>query len=233
MSARNENGAASFGWLVASRLTVPAKVQFVILSLLGLAFTGTGLGQSPLAPEFYPYAGPTIAYPATQVSFTLIAKDHQPNSLGSNIEYELLVSPANTSFATILGRLDEMFIFITWQTPSRSAVGTTNRFVIKVTDQGTPPLSATNEVGFVITDVPPIRSIAMSNGVPVLQMDNLLPNKPYVVQWAEALPTTNWSPLAFVRSASPSVAIADTNTLAAQRFYRLWSYGWCDGFGCP
>lgn len=208
-------------------------MQCSLLSLLCLAFTCTGVCQGSLPPHFYPYTGPTVAYPDTQVFFTLLAKDQQPDSIGSNIEYELLAAPANTSFETLFGRGDEKFIFINWHTPPRAVAGTTNRFVIKVTDQGTPALSATNVVSFVMTDLPPIRSIAISNGVAVLQIDSLLPNKPYFVQWADALPTTNWLQLTVVFPASPSIAITDTNPPTAQRFYRLLSYGWCDGFGCP
>ena len=204
-----------------------------IHSLLWLAFTCTAVCQDVLPPQFLPYTGPTIAYPDTQIAFDLLALDRQPDSNGGNVQYELLAAPTNTSLEVFIERPPAKVAFITWRTPPRSALGTTNLFVIRATDQGTPALSATNEVSFVLTDLPPIRSLAVSNGVTVLQIDNLLPNKPYTVQWADALPATNWLLLTVEYPASPSIAVTDTNPLTAQRFYRLCSYGWCYSVHCP
>lgn len=205
----------------------------ILLSLLSLALAGRGVSQSIQPPTFYPYTGPQVAYPSVNIAFSLLAKDHQPDSLGSNFEYQLLAAPTNSSFGITFGRLDEKFMVINWQTPPRLSLGATNRFVIKATDHGTPPLSATNEISFVMTDCPPIRSIAKSNDVIMLQIADLLPGKPYFVQFADALSPTNWSPLVDVVPPSPAITLTDTNPPATQRFYRLLSYGWCDGFGCP
>lgn len=202
-------------------------------SLFSLALACRGLAQDIQPPEIYPYPGPTIAYPETVIAFTLLARDHQPGSLGSELDYELLAAPAQTAFEILFGRADEKFLLLHWSTPPRAAGGAVHQFVVKVTDHGTPPLSATNVINFVLTNLPPIGSIAKSNEVIVLQLADLLPGKPYFVQWADAVVSTNWSDLVFFSPASSSIAITDTNPPAAQRFYRLRSNGWCHGFGCP
>ena len=208
------------------------RMRFFGLSLGSLAFACRGLAQDIPPPQIEPYTGPTVAYPETVVKFTVLAKEHQPGSLGNELEYELLAAPTNSSFSTFSGRGDEKFLFVNWQTPPRSAVVTTNQFVIQVTDHGTPPLSATHTISLVLMDLPPIRSIAKTNGVIVLEIADLVPGVAYLVQWVAAVPSTNWSALTFWSATAPSMTITDTNSSAAQRFYRLGSNGWCHGFGC-
>ena len=117
-------------------------------------------------------------------------------------------------------------------------VGTTNVFVIRATDQGTPPLSSTLTQSFVLVDPPPIQAIVISNGAPVLQLSDPLvvqpygvPNHYYLFLCSEDL--TNWSPLCTVSPYLPLVTVSDTNGFRPQRFYRVVNYGWSYGFGAP
>jgi len=121
-------------------------------------------GISP--PQFYPYNGPRVAYVETFIAFTLLADDFQPGSMGGILDYDLLAAPSNTSIERVQGNRGEQYAFITWQTPPRSAVGTTNRFVIRATDQGFPPLSATNEISFVVLVCQPSILSSCQTGYP-------------------------------------------------------------------
>jgi len=191
---------------------------------LGLVCVGNGLGQVVLPPPFYPYTGPTVAYPDTQVLFELRAS--------GVAGFELLAAPTNADLLVVdSGRA----VLISWRTPPRSAVGTTNQFIVKVNAGGGSALSVTGMVSFVVIDVPPIRSIVSSNGFAVLQFDNPLPIQPLVVQWTEILPPTNWTELAVVNSSAPAITQTDTNPPSAQRFYRLIPRfnAWCYGGDCP
>jgi hypothetical protein len=202
-------------------------------SLFWIMGVCSGTCQSVPPPQFALYTGPTIAYPEAQIAFTIFARSFQTSSIGSDIRYDLLAAPANVSLSTVSGRPDEEFALIQWQTPPRAGIGTTNVFVISATDQGTPPLSATSTISFVLVDLPPIHWIWISNGAPTLQFSNPIPVQPYLVLWSADLSATNWSPLCGVVSSSPLISVTDTNALRPQRFYKLVPQGgWCYGF-CP
>jgi len=205
-------------------------MRFCRLSLVLLGFASRGLSQEIQPPQFVPFTGPTVAYPETGIMLSVLAME---GSGGSDFDYELLAAPPDTLCLSFFGRPDEQFLLLDWKTPPRSLVGTTNQFVIKITDHGTPPLSATNVMSFVLLDFPPIRSIAKTNGMIVLQIADLLPDMDYSLQWAEAVPSTNWAELTRLSPTAPSMAVTDTHPPAAQRFYQLRPYGWRYGFGLP
>jgi hypothetical protein len=128
-----------------------------------------------------------------------------------------------------------------WETPSRAEVGRTNVFIIRATDHGTPPVSSTLSVSFILVDPPPIEAIVVSNGVPALRFGNPIPIQPgvvfvqsYRVLWSADLALTNWSLLCGVSSGSPLITISDTNGVMPQRYYKLVpDGGWFYGFGAP
>ena len=203
-------------------------MRFTILSWLWLAFACDGICQGNPPLQFVPYSGPTVVYRDTDISFTMYA---------SGADYDLLAAPTNTHMVVVnVGRGGEDGPLITWHTPPRSAVGTTNLFVIRATSWADPTLSATGMVSLVVIDVPPIRLIAISNGVSVLQFTNPIPyfGQGYIVQWTDALLATNWSQLAIEAPYYlPSITVTDTNPPTSQRFYRLIPHGgWCWG-NCP
>ncbi|MCX6929504.1 MAG: hypothetical protein NT154_40755, partial [Verrucomicrobia bacterium] len=155
--------------------------------------------------------------------------------------YDLVAAPTNVNFWTALGRPDELFAVIAWETPSRAEVGRTNVFIIRATDHGTPPVSSTLSVSFILADPPPIEAIVMSNGVPALRFSNPIPIQPvgvpaqsYRVLWSADLALTNWSPLCAVSSGAPLITISDTNGVMPRRYYKLVpDGGWFYGFGAP
>ena len=189
--------------------------------------------QNVPPPEFDPYTGPTIAYPETQVGFTLIARSFQTGGNIPRITYDLVAGPANVTLGTVSGRPGEDYAWLQWQTPAYAAIGTTNVFIIRATDRGSPPLSATNTISFVLVALPPIHSIVVNGGAPTLQFSNPIPAQDFLVLWSADLSAVNWSPLCEVFSDTPIMTVTDTNALARQRFYKLMPLGgWCYGF-CP
>jgi hypothetical protein len=209
-----------------------------LLSVCWLTSFGPATAQDFPPPAFTPYAGPTIAFPGTSIGFSVIARSFQTNWMNPRIQYDLLAAPTNVSAWPVTGRPDELGFWIEWDIPSGAAVGTTNGFVIRASDQGTPPLSSTLELSFILVDPPPIQAIVISNGAPVLQLSDPLAVQPDAVPWHSyrflwSADLTNWSPLCTVWPDSPLVTVADTNGLCPQRFYRVVNYGWYIGIGAP
>src|ERR1017187_2279171 len=185
------------------------------------------VGPWPWPPQFYEYAGPTVAFPETSITFTVAAKAFQTNYPHFvSVSYELLSAPSNTSFRT-----NQQSSHLNWSTPSRSAIGTTNLFIVRATDYGTPPLSSTTTVSIVIIEVPTIQTISLSNGAPVLQFTNPLAGFSmllggYLVESSTNLATTNWSQRPFIYSSLPWITFTDTNPPTSQCFYRLRPSDW-------
>ena len=209
---------------------------FCILSVFWLTSVCPATSQGVLPPAFDPYTGPTIAFPGTSIGFSVWAWSFQTYGIDPRIQYDLLAAPTNVTFWTVTGRPSEQGLWMEWHIPSGAAVGTTNVFVIRATDQGTPPLSSTLGLSFILVDPPPIQAIVISNGAPVLQLSDPLvvqpygvPNHYYLFLCSEDL--TNWSPLCTVSPHSPLVTVSDTNGFRPQRFYRVVNYGWFYGFG--
>jgi len=108
---------------------------------------------------------------------------------------------------------------------------------LRATDFGSPPLSTTNTIGIAVIEPPTVRSLQISNAVPVLIFDMLLPDKSYLVEWSAELPVTNWNLLTVVPRMAPLppvTSVTDTNPPAAQRFYRIVPARDCyAGAACP
>ncbi len=209
-------------------------MSFRTFWLLGLLGVSTAKSQNVPPPQFAPYTGPTIAYPETQIGFTLLARSFQTSSIAPRITYDLIAGPTNVTLDTISGRPpDEEFALLRWQIPAHATIGTSNVFILRATDGGIPPLSATNTINFVLVDLPSIHSIVISKGAPTLQFSNAIPVQAFLVLWSADLSATNWWPLCQVSSDASLVTVTDTNVLMRGRFYKLMPQGgWCYGF-CP
>jgi hypothetical protein len=149
------------------------------------------------------------------------------------ISYDLIAGPANSTLGTVSGRLGEDYAWLQWQPPARAAVGTTNVFIIRATDRGSPPLSATNTISFVFVALPPVHSIVINQGAPTLQFSNPIPAQAFLVLWSADVSAANWSPLCEASSHTPIMTVTDTNALVGQRFYRLMPSGSCCYGFCP
>jgi len=135
----------------------------------------------------------------------------------NNLAYVLVNPPAGAA-------IDANGI-ITW-TPSSSQAPSTNIIETTVTDNGLPPLSATNTFTVVVrasqvTPPPVIQSFSVDNDQAILVWSSVS-GRSYRVQFTESLDPEAWTDISPDILANASTASA-TNTLsgAAQRFFRI------------
>lgn len=193
------------------------------IGFVGAALSSVAVAQaSPLS--FAPYMGPATVNRDAFVVFSMVAT----NDGSTSLDYELISAPPGAGFNTDL-ESDRHYnrawaAFFSWNTPSRAFVGSTNFFVVRAYDTSNPSITATGIVSITVVDIPPISSIQMSNGIPVLQLTNLLCDRSYVVEWSCSLPSTNWTPFfvfSQVNIRPPFITVFDTDPLQPRRFYRL------------
>jgi hypothetical protein len=135
----------------------------------------------------------------------------------NTLTYMLAVAPTNA--------LIDSNGVITW-TPVSAQVGTTNLFITVVTDDGLPPLSATNSFEVIVNPapvIPPpvIQSITISNGIAVVTWGSVSSGI-YRLQYIEDLGGTNWTDVLPDVQATGSTATATNATgNSTQQFYRI------------
>jgi hypothetical protein len=174
--------------------------RFYRLRLLG------GLGSTLTLPA---QTNDTITVPGTLV-VTNIASDSQ---VGAVLAYTLITSPANG--ATITNGV------ITW-TPGPGYTNTANQFTTIVTDNGAPPLSATNTFVVFVGPFGSIRSVTVSNNQVALQW--LAPtNDTFQVRWATNLAAPiNWTIFpGTITSTTGTFNFLDTTAPTIMKFYQL------------
>ncbi len=131
------------------------------------------------------------------------------------LSYALLNAPATAS-------IDASGV-IAW-TPSQAEAGTTNNIITVVTDQGQPPLSATNSFTVTVNPPPPpplILSVSLTNGVAWITWSST-PGYNYQLQYKDDLLTTNWNPCdTGMRAGGESLTTTNVSGGSMQRFYRV------------
>jgi hypothetical protein len=155
---------------------------------------------------------PQTVNPGVTVLVTNVASDS--DLPGQPLTFSLLTAPTNATLTT----LNASNALFTWR-PLISQAASTNTIKIKVTDNGIPNLSATNN--FVITVNPALpptfNSISFGGQVSlvvagILGPDYSLLTSTNLVNW-QSLTSTNPTVLPFT--------FTDTNTIDMQRFYRI------------
>jgi hypothetical protein len=131
------------------------------------------------------------------------------------LSYALLAAPAGAA-------IDGNGI-ITW-TPMEAQGPSTNTITTVVTDNGVPPMSATNSFTVVVTGSAPalvIQSITVSNGIATIKW-NSVSNLSYRLQYTADLADLIWSNIVPDITATGSV-VTTTNGInnSTQRFYRV------------
>jgi hypothetical protein len=106
-----------------------------------------------------------------------------------------------------------------WTAPATPA---TNQITVRVTDSGTPPLSAAQsfevrvEAGFRVSQIQ-----RQPNGDVVLQFDAIV-GKTYRVEYTDSLGTLHWIAIVPDQLAtSPTLTVTDSPGAQPQRFYRV------------
>ena len=145
------------------------------------------------------------------VTFTIFASD--PDIPANTLAYSLDPgAPPGASVGAVTGVFE-------WPTTDANS-GTSNPITVRVTDNGTPPMS--DAKGFTVTVLarPSIQSIAASSTNATLTWSAILGAR-YRVQFKNDLNNTDWTDLApDVTASGPTATIADTPGVA-QRFYRI------------
>jgi hypothetical protein len=108
----------------------------------------------------------------------------------------------------------------TW-TPPAGWTPVTNSITIRVTDNGSAPLSDSETIRVVVAGAPRILSISRLAGQVTIQWSSMA-GKTYRVEWKAALNDPDWQPLGgTIPAAGSTSATTDTIGANAQRFYRV------------
>jgi hypothetical protein len=172
----------------------------------------TFVGEANNPPTLNTGANQTIN-PGVTLMVTNAASD--PDLPAQTVAFTLLNAPANASLVTI----NSTNALFTWR-PLIGQADSTNIITIKVSDNGAPSLSATNN--FVVT-VNPISQPALSAITVGASQATLVANgligPDYTLLFSTNL--VNWQTLFTTNPTTMPVTFTDTNTSGAARFYWL------------
>jgi hypothetical protein len=163
------------------------------------------------APVLMSVSGQVIN-PGVTLNLTNSASDSDLPA--QSLAFTLLAAPTNATLTT----LNASNALFTWR-PLMTQAASTNTVQVKVTDSGTPPLSATNT--FVITvnpaTLPSFKSVVLNGRITLSATGMVGPD--YSLLASTNL--VNWQLLYTTNSATMPVTFTDTNQNAPARFYRL------------
>jgi VCBS repeat-containing protein len=173
--------------------------------------TVTEVNSAPILPV---QADRTIA-PLALLTVTNTATD---NDIPPNILAYSLVNPPSGAAIDSNG-------VITW-TPSASQASTTNLITTIVTDNGVPPLSATNNFNVIVgtnntPNQPVIQSLTISNTTATIIWSSIA-GQTYRLQYNADLNTTNWVDVVpDIPATNTTVTATDTIDINTPRYYRV------------
>jgi hypothetical protein len=210
-------------WITSSNLSLASQSPVVVggssfaytlPALSVVTFVGQGSTNPPnTAPALAPIAGQTINAGVTlMVTNAATDTDQPPQTLTFS-----LLSATNNTTLTPLNNTTAVF---TWR-PLVSQADTTNPITVKVADNGTPNLSATNSFTVKVNPLaqPTVSSISVSGGQVSLVVTGAV--GPDYTLWASTN-LTSWQVLFTSNSPVTPVTLVDTNFNANPvRFYRI------------
>jgi len=158
---------------------------------------------------------PVLTVPGTQTinESTLLTVTNSATDAdvpANTLTFALLSAPAGVNLDAVTGVL-------TW-TPTADQAPGTNSITLKVTDNGSPPLSATNGFVVVVNQVARLAVGGLVNQRLAIQIVGRT-NVDYSVQWSTDL--LNWTTIYTTNSGSPSFMFFDTNAVGPRKFYRI------------
>lgn len=196
---------------LAVQSSVPVSGGAFSYTLPGLSVV-TFVAQTNFPPTFTSIAPQTIN-PGATLNLTNTASD--ADLPAQSLTFTLLTAPTNATL-TVLNSTNARF---TWR-PLISQAASTNSIQVKVTDNCTPNLSATNN--FVITvnpaSQPALSSITVGSSQVSLSATGLI-GPDYTLLTSTNL--VSWQCFFTTNPAAMPVQFADTNRSDAARFYRL------------
>jgi hypothetical protein len=194
--------------------TADGAGQIAVQLWKGAAFEPTCSGIEILpytntAPVLSPAVNRTVNAGATLVFTNTVADADIP---ADTLTFTLLAGPDGAS-------LTPAGVF-SWMAPQSSAL-LTNAVVLRVADDGTPPLSATNSFSIIVVPPPRILSAGFSGGRVRVRWSSY-PAKTYRVEYKDDLNAVTWTPLgADLVAGGYSYSAFDSNPSAQQRYYRV------------
>ena len=174
------------------------------------SFTVTVL-QSNLPPIIAPVPD-QIIYVLTPLTITNSASD-------TNLPVQTLAFSLNTNAPA--GAVIDPASGIFYWTPDITYTNTTNALNVIVTDNGLPPLSATNSFSIIVAPPPVIQGLAISNNMVTVTW-SAMPGQGYRLQFKNHFADTNWTDVPGDMWPSNTPAIT-TNAfdITQPRFYRV------------
>ncbi len=149
----------------------------------------------------------------TVVALTNTASD--TDTPPQSLTFSLLSAPTNATLVT----LTSSNALFAWR-PLVSQAGTTNLIQVKVVDNGTPPLSATNNFSILVNPItqPVLGPLQFGGNQLSLAVTGQI-GPDYTLLTSTNL--TSWTPLFTTNPAAMPVKLWDTNTTGRARFYRV------------
>jgi hypothetical protein len=170
------------------------------------------LGGGNTAPQLAALSDRTVTLGQT-LTLTASATDLEapPQILSFTLE-------GNVPSGATIGAASGVFSY----TPTSAQTPSTNVMVVRVTDNGVPPLSAARPFTVFVVAPPRITSLTPPfNGVVTLNV-GVIAGKTYRVEFKNNLSETAWTPLGGNRLAtSPTLTVTDNIGSQSQRFYRV------------
>jgi glucuronoarabinoxylan endo-1,4-beta-xylanase len=210
-------------WITSSNLSLAAQSPVAVsagaftYALPSLSVV-TFVGQAATAPSNTPPTLAPVASLVTNAGITLTVTNMatDTNQPAQTLTFTLLSAPANAS----LTQINNTNAVFTWR-PWVSQADTTNLVTLKVADDGTPALSATNS--FTITVKPVVPAVVSSISVAGGQVSLVATGTagPDYTLWASTNLAT-WQALFTSNSPVIPVTLVDTNYSGSPvRFYRI------------
>jgi hypothetical protein len=168
------------------------------------------IGEGNTAPTLAAIADRTM-YLGQTLSFTATATDAE--SPPQVLTFSLSSPPPGATIGASSGLFNWM--------PTSGQAPSTNNIVVRVDDNGSPPLNDTESLTVIVL-LPPQVSINRNNGSVELSFPTV-PGKHYQVHYTASLnPPISWSPLGDpVEATGSSLTISDNIGANPQRFYRI------------
>jgi hypothetical protein len=209
-------GGASALTLTASNTVTSGTSNVTIIATCGLlshittiALTLNSIIPPNTPPTLSPITNQTVNVGQT-VAFTASATDtDQPPQ---TLTFALLAGATNATLDTSSGA----FLF----RPLVTQANSTNSFTLQVSDNGTPPLSATQSFSVVVNPLsaPGISSLSFNGGQMGFNVSGQS-GPDYAIEISTNL--TQWSNIFITNSPALPFAWTGTNSAAPQRFYRI------------
>jgi glucuronoarabinoxylan endo-1,4-beta-xylanase len=215
----NFTAASVTPWITSASLSLAPQTPLTVTSgsftytipaMSVVTFVGAGMvGPANTPPTINPVSDQTV-----NVGVTLLVTNTASDS--DVPAQSLTFGAANTFLASATVSSNGLF---SWR-PLVSQANTTNVIQIQVTDNGLPPLSATNSFNVIVNAVtnPVISSVNVVPGQVSLTVNG--PQGPDYTLWTST-DLVNWQSLFTTNSPAVPFTVTDTNSTDPQRFYKI------------